>query len=124
MRCDRPPSSHKRTPALPFSGWVLRGPKPLPKGYPKAPKSLEEHLKRRRLDLGLLQKDLAALLGVSKATIGNWETGRSTAALRSIPAAVQFPGADPRPAGSFPLRLRLSRERLGLSQRALAALLG
>lgn len=109
---------------MPFSGWVLRAAKPLPKGYPKAPKSLEEHLKRRRLDLGLLQRELAAMLGVCAATVRNWETGRSTADLRSIPAAVQFLGADPRPAGSFPLRLRLARERMGLTQRALAARLG
>jgi transcriptional regulator with XRE-family HTH domain len=109
---------------LPFSGWVLRGQKPFPKGYPKAPKTLEEHLKRRRLDLRMQMKELAALLGVHPATIRNWEHGRSTADLRSIPAAVHFLGADPRPAGSFPLRLRLARERLGLSQRALAALLG
>jgi transcriptional regulator with XRE-family HTH domain len=114
----------KDTPALPFSGWVLRAAKPLPKDYPKAPKSLEEHLKRRRLDLGLRQRDLAELLGVHTATVRNWETGRSTADLRSIPAAVQFLGADPRPAGSFPLRLRLARERMGLTQRALAARLG
>jgi transcriptional regulator with XRE-family HTH domain len=115
---------HDHTPALPFSGWVLRASKPPPKGYPKSPKSLEEHLKRRRFDLGLRQKDLAALLGVCIHTVRNWETGRSSADLRSIPAAVQFLGGDPRPAGSFPLRLRLARERLGLSQRALAARLG
>jgi len=64
------------------------------------------------------------MFAVSVQTIRNWETGRSTADLRSIPAAVKFLGSDPRPAGSFPLRLRLARERMGLSQRALAARLG
>jgi transcriptional regulator with XRE-family HTH domain len=103
---------------------MLRATKPPTKGYPKMPKTLEEHLKRRRHDLGMQMKELAALLGVHPATIRNWEHGRSTADLRSIPAAVQFLGNDPRPAGSFPLRIRLARERLGLSQRALATRLG
>jgi DNA-binding XRE family transcriptional regulator len=94
----RSSSCPPHTPALPFSGWVLRAQKPFPKGYPKSPKTLEEHLKRRRLDLGMQMKELAALLGVHPATIRNWEHGRSTADLRSIPAAIQFLGNDP-PAG-------------------------
>ena len=44
--------------------------------YPKKMKTLGDHIRARRLDLGLLQKDVAGILGVSTDTITSWERGR------------------------------------------------
>jgi DNA-binding XRE family transcriptional regulator len=60
--------------ALPFCHIRLKSPKPNPDNrYPKELKTLGDHLRKRRLDKGLLQNDLARLLGVDKTTVTNWE---------------------------------------------------
>ena len=45
--------------------------------YPKQLESLGDHIRARRLDLGLLQKDVAEIIGVTTDTITNWEKGRN-----------------------------------------------
>ena len=48
-----------------------------PKGYPVAPRTLGEHVRKRRFDLGLLQAQVAERIGVTASTVWNWEHGRS-----------------------------------------------
>ena len=69
-------NSHRDIPALPFCHLVLKGQKPLPRAYPRELKSLGEHLRKRRLDLKLLQKEVAQKLGVDEASVWNWENNR------------------------------------------------
>jgi transcriptional regulator with XRE-family HTH domain len=86
-----------------------------------------EHLKKRRLDLGLRQKDAAREIGADTQTYGYWERGRTEPELRFFPAIIRFLGYDPAPADStVPLgeRLRAARRREGFSQRELARRLG
>jgi len=45
--------------------------------YPKQLKTLGDHIRAKRLDLGLLQKDVAGIIGVTTDTITNWEIGRN-----------------------------------------------
>jgi transcriptional regulator with XRE-family HTH domain len=98
----------------------LRGRKSRP-GYPEAPKILGEHLRRARLDRGLLQRQLAVRIGCSQASLLNWETEKSEPEVRFLPAILAFLGYDPRPApGGFGERLRHTREARGFSQGALA----
>jgi DNA-binding XRE family transcriptional regulator len=47
------------------------------------------------LDLGLLQKEVAAQIGVDEATIYNWEANRNQPAVRLIPRIIQFLGYGP-----------------------------
>jgi DNA-binding XRE family transcriptional regulator len=56
---------------------IVHRPKLPPKGYPKKPKSLGERIKKKRMDMGLFQKDVAKIIGVSTDTIINWEKGRT-----------------------------------------------
>jgi transcriptional regulator with XRE-family HTH domain len=63
--------------------------------YCPTPSGLGEHLRRRRLDLGLSQADVARLLEASENSIWNWENGRSTPALRFMPRIVSFLGNSP-----------------------------
>jgi transcriptional regulator with XRE-family HTH domain len=109
---------------LPFCHRTLIGTIPRP-GYPKQFKYLGDHIRARRLNLGLRQMDVAMRIGAQKDTIRNWEMGRTEPEVRFIPAVMQFLGYDPI---STPYTsgqdIRGSRLRLGLSQKRLAALAG
>ncbi|HEX4962475.1 MAG TPA: helix-turn-helix transcriptional regulator [Thermoanaerobaculia bacterium] len=104
----------------------MRGRKPRP-GYPEEPQTLGEHLKKRRLDLGLRQKDAAREVGANFKTYENWERGRYEPEVRFLPAVIAFLGYDPAPVGpALPLgeRIRAARRRQGLTQEELAYRLG
>lgn len=65
----------------------------------KEPVTLGDHLRRRRLELGLYQKDVAIQIGVTASTIWNWEHGW-TVELRFIPRVIEFLGYNPIPCPS------------------------
>lgn len=91
------------------------------------PTTIGEHIKRRRLELGLYQKDVAKLLGVTEYTIINWEKGRTEPTVSNIPALIQFLGYDPAPpehAISIADQIKAKRRELGLGQREVAQLQG
>lgn len=109
---------------LPFCKVTLKAPKPKPPSYPSVLNTLGDHIRKKRLDLRLLQRQVAQQIGVSEATIYNWE-GNRTKALRKIPAVLRFLGYSPWPnPASFPERLVLYRRVLGLSRRQMAKTLG
>ena len=112
--------------SLPFGHLQLRAQKPSPLPYPAQLNTLGDHLRKRRLDLGLTQRDVANKLGVTECTIWNWEANYSSPQLRFIPKVVAFLGYDPYCIRSHSLgeRLREYRRRMGLSQKALAHRLG
>lgn len=87
-----------------------------------------EHLKRRRLDLGKTQKEVAREIGVSHKTYEYWEQGRTAEPeIRHYPAIVRFLGYDPAPPDptvSIGERLRAARRARGLSRKKLAKLIG
>jgi transcriptional regulator with XRE-family HTH domain len=68
--------------------------------------TITEHIRTRRLDLGLLQRDVALRLGVSKSAVMNWERGRTEPMIRFLPAIIRFLGYDPRPLPSATALLR------------------
>ena len=76
--------------ALPFCQITLQAQKPPSPAYPKELKTLGDHLRKRRLDLKLLQKEVAQKLGVNQDTICNWENNRTSPTLRFIPKIVEF----------------------------------
>lgn len=89
------------------------------------PNSLGEHLRCRRLDLGLTQRTLAERLGVREETVHLWERGRSRPLARHFGWLVRFLGFDPEsPGSSVAERLRAARRRAGLTQAELAHRLG
>ena len=47
------------------------------KSYPSNPKTIGEAIRKRRLDLGLRQIDLAKIVGCNEMTIVNWEKGHT-----------------------------------------------
>jgi DNA-binding XRE family transcriptional regulator len=82
-------------PALPFCHISLKAPRPLTPGYPQTPVTIGEHLKKRRLDLKLFQKNVARIIGVDETSIWNWENGQSRPASRLIPKIWKFLGYCP-----------------------------
>jgi transcriptional regulator with XRE-family HTH domain len=102
----------------------LRAKKPVNKRYPRELKTIGDHIRKRRLDLGLQQTQVALLICVDKTTIMNWERGHRTPAIRHIPAIIRFLGYLPFAAGdSLPERLRAYRRVHGISRKKLAGML-
>jgi transcriptional regulator with XRE-family HTH domain len=93
--------------------------------YPTKVRTIGDNLRTRRLDLGLLQRDVALRLGVSKSAGENWERGRTEPELRFLPAIIGFLGYDPRPVPeTVGARVRHEREGQGLSQKEMARRMG
>ena len=112
--------------ALPFCHVRLTGRKPLSAAYPHQLRTLEDPLRKRRLDLGLFQREVADKLGVDEMTICNWETNRTSPQLRLIPRIIAFLGSVPDhpQVEGLGQQIVAARHRLGLSQRKLARRLG
>ena len=94
---------------------------------PKELKTLGDHIRKKRVELGLLQREVADLLGADPQSVNGWERNYREPALRRLPAIAVFLGYDPESASDdTPIALQLAskRRRLGLSQKALARALG
>ena len=110
---------------MPFCHAELRTSKPKPSQYPKLLNTLGDHIRSRRLDLGLFQSTVAEQIGVDTMTIHNWEGNKSSPAIRYIPAIVGLLGYSPfPPARTLPGQLARVRKMLGMTQRNLAEALG
>ncbi len=68
-----------------------------PKELIEEPITLGDHLRRRRLELGLYQKDVAVQIGVTTSTIWNWENNWSSITLSCMPKVIEFLGYNPIP---------------------------
>lgn len=96
-----------------------------PKDYSEDPQTLGEHLKKRRRELGLLQREAAARLGVSTETVVNWEKGRTEPVAVQFRPVVAFLGYDPTPAPqTLKERFEVKRRVLGVTLDQVAAYLG
>jgi transcriptional regulator with XRE-family HTH domain len=112
--------------ALPFCNITLRTAKPLPRTYPREPKTLGEHLKKRMIDLGVSRKGCAKQLGVSPATVTNWRTDTVSPAPQFIPRIIGFLGYNPFHVDGESLgeRIVILRKTLGMTTQDLARRLG
>ncbi|NOT87459.1 MAG: helix-turn-helix transcriptional regulator [Lysobacter sp.] len=86
------------------------------------PKTLGEHIRRRRLVLSITQEEAARQLGVNAWTVLNWEAEETKPAIQFIPALVEFLGYDPEPVdqGTLVGQLVAKRRELGISKRQAA----
>jgi transcriptional regulator with XRE-family HTH domain len=110
---------------LPFCHAHLEALRPLPRSYPQVIATIRDHPRKRRLDLGLLQREVAERLGADYCSVTNWELNRTSPALRFLPGIIRLIGYVPVSSGpSMADRLRHSRRSLGLAQKRLAGLLG
>jgi site-specific DNA recombinase len=92
---------------------------------PIEPKTVGDHIRRKRLAAKLLQKDVAERIGVDKGLINNWECNHSSPHIRFIPAVIRFLGYNPLPvAKNWAERLVRHRTTLGFSQNEAARRIG
>lgn len=114
-------------PALPFCQIVLKAQKPLNPAYPKSLNTIGNHIKKRRLDLKLTQKQVSQKIGVSETSLMTWERNQHTPCLRFIPQIIQFLGYLPTNYNKKPKTIKEKilhyRHIAGLNQKQLANLL-
>ncbi len=81
---------HKDTPALPFCHFALKAEKPKDSRYPCKIMTFGDRLRAKRMDRGLYQKEVAAMLGVTVDTVCYWENNRVTPSSCLLPKLLQF----------------------------------
>lgn len=92
--------------------------------YPSELKTLGDHIRARRLDLGLSQATLAKRFGVNRNVVTAWESNRQDPMLALMPKLLKFLGHKLPPQDeALEERLRSKRRELGLTQKALGKLL-
>jgi len=108
--------------ALHFCDVTLSAKKPLSEVYPKTPETIGDHLRKKRLDLKLFQKNVAMTIGVDTLTVCNWENNLTTSRLRLLPKVFAFLGYNPVEIKGSTLVERIKQYRIqkGLSLRKLA----
>jgi DNA-binding XRE family transcriptional regulator len=88
----------------------------IPKPYDFVPISVGDHVRKKRLELELQQKEAAQQLGVNPWTVLNWEKGHTQPPVSAMPAIFQFLGYDPYPEPkTLPGRLLAKRREMGWS---------
>jgi transcriptional regulator with XRE-family HTH domain len=103
---------------------IFQALRPKSPNYPKELVTLGDHIRSRRLDLGLEQGAVASQIGVSTATLLNWELNKREPEIRSYPRIMEFLGYCPvRYPRTFGERLWLLRTHRGLSLSELANIL-
>lgn len=87
--------------------------------------TLGDHIKKKRLDLGLWQKQVAEQIGVDEVTLYNWEKQRTVPKLPYIPKIIAFLAYIPfPPASSLPEKIKNCRRVLGVTQEKMAEMIG
>ncbi len=88
------------------------------------PTTLGDHVRKRRLDQGLTQRQVAAQIGANVTSIRNWEGNATAPALWFIPRIIRFLGYELRtPSRTLGEQLKAWRRERGISQERLAGIL-
>ncbi|HUX92421.1 MAG TPA: helix-turn-helix transcriptional regulator [Ignavibacteriaceae bacterium] len=80
---------------MPICKITLIAKKPISKAYPVVLNSIGDHIRKRRVELKLFQKDVAELIGVQTDSIVNWELNRFTPQVHQLPKIIEFLGYVP-----------------------------
>ena len=90
-----------------------------------SPNSLGEHIRKRRLELRLLQREVATIIGVSEDCITYWENGRSDPQVHFYPAIIAYLGYYPfLTSQKLPGRIKRYRYEHGLTQKQMGKRVG
>ena len=88
--------------------------------------SIGLHIKKKRLELKLLQKDVALMVGVTEESIMHWETGRYPPQLQFYPGIINLLGYNPFVVDAKKLGGRIKNYRIehGLSHKKMGKIVG
>jgi len=121
-------SSRRGRGSLPICSIQLSAKKPRNPAYPQELSTLGDHIRKRRLDLGLMQKEVALTLGVDESTVTNWELNRVYPYFTYLPKIIAFLGYTPSPydkkTDNIIEQMKSYRLTHGLSQEKFAKLIG
>ena len=93
--------------------------------YPQELKTIGDHIRKRRLELKLFQKDVAELIQTDTDTVTNWEKNRCQPGFIYYPAIMDFLGYCPwEPIQAWGERLHRYRIHKGLALEQFAGQLG
>jgi transcriptional regulator with XRE-family HTH domain len=82
-------------------------------------------IRKRRLDLGLRQIDVATIVGCDEMSVVNWEKGHTSTRINHMAALVKFLGFNPLQIGdTLAQRLVNHRKALGIPQKEFARQIG
>jgi ribosome-binding protein aMBF1 (putative translation factor) len=102
--------------------------KPVASHYTQELRSLGDHIRKPRLDLGLFQKDVARQLDVTTLMVTNWEMNRTSPEFHVVSRLIEFlgyvPTAETIREESLGERIVRTRRVLGTPQGQLARRLG
>ncbi|XHR94318.1 helix-turn-helix domain-containing protein [Mucilaginibacter sp. UC70_90] len=111
--------------ALPCLRYESQTGKPMPVSYPSNPISIGDKIRKKRMELKLLQKDVANICGVTEDCITNWEKNRSVPQIHFFPKIISFLGYLPLKVDITTISGKLKAYRYinGLSQKQLGKVL-
>jgi len=98
----------------------------MPTSFPENPVSIGDHIRKKRMELKLLQKDVASICGVTEDCITNWEKNRSIPQIQYFPHIINFLGYLPFEVDLTTLSGKLKAHRYinGLTQKQLGKIVG
>jgi transcriptional regulator with XRE-family HTH domain len=96
------------------------------RSYPFDPKTIGEHLRKRRIDSKLTQPEIGKIIGTSASIVSSWELNHRTPQIQYMPKIIRFLGYNPIKSvvGSLPERIRIYRISKGLSRKKFGELCG
>lgn len=113
------------TVVFPFTNVRLCEEKPRNPAYPEHLRTIGDHIRKRRLDLGLSQPAVAKHLKVGRCSLAEWELGVHEPRFRYGPAIYAFLGYVPFPIGdTLSEQLKAYRWLQGLTIKQAARVLG
>jgi len=86
---------HFDIPALPCLRFESETGKTMPTFFPENPVSIGDHIKKKRMELKLLQREVASICGVTEDCITNWKKNRNTPQIQCFPNIINFLGYMP-----------------------------
>lgn len=94
--------------------------------YVAEPKTIGDKIRNRRLALGLMQRQVAELLGTFEESVYRWEMNRNAPDMKHMPKIIEFLGYCPVTIDTETVggKIKQYRYNKGLSQEELATLLG
>ncbi|MFF5383388.1 helix-turn-helix domain-containing protein [Pedobacter suwonensis] len=97
----------------------------MPANYPNEPLTIGDHIRKKRMDMKLLQKDVARIINVTEDCITLWEKNHSAPQISYFPQIIKFLGYSPIEFDETTLggQLKAYRWRNGFSNKKLGKLL-
>ena len=119
-------SSHRDIHALPFWNMTVTYRIPLNSIELNETSSIGLHIKKKRLDLKLRQKDVALMVGVTEECIMYWETDFAKPQIQHAPKIIKFLGYNPYVMETETLGGKVKNHRLlhGLSHKKMGGIVG